>query len=434
MIAALALLVPAYGQEIPFEQYKLDNGLTVVFHVDKSLPQVVVNTWYKVGSGDEVAHRSGFAHLFEHLMFMGTDRLPGNGIDVTMETNGGWNNAFTFEDGTNYYDVGPSNLVGTFLWIEADRMQALGVSMTQEKLDLQREVVRNERRQNYEDRPYGRIEHAYPAMLFPAGHPYDHSAIGSHEDLVAASVGDVKDFFATWYVPNNAILVVAGDFDPAAVKATIASYFGGIPSRALPARVLPPAPTVPVELAREVPDHVDVPQLDLYWHSAAALSDDDARLSLVADLLGAGESSRLYQKLVVTGKAQDLTVLQYGLGRAGFFQIQATAMEGVSVDELRGIIDAELASLAAQGPTEAEMERLRNQKEFGTLAGLQALQDRALTLAQYAAYTGDPGWLAKDLARFRAAKAADLQAVTKKYLTGGTPAKIVVVPEASEAK
>ncbi|MCB9685412.1 MAG: insulinase family protein [Alphaproteobacteria bacterium] len=422
----------ALAQDLPFEQYTLDNGLTVVLHEDHALPQVVVNTWYRVGSKDEVAGRSGFAHLFEHLMFMGTDRLPDNGFDVVMEGHGGWNNAFTFEDGTNYYDVGPAELVDTFLWMEADRMSALGEAMTQEKLDLQRDVVRNERRQNTEDRPYGRVRLYLPQMMYPEGHPYAHSVIGTHEDLMAASLQDVKDFFASWYVPNNAILVVAGDFDPAAVKAAVAHDFGAIPGKPLPERASPEPVTSPTEADRTIEDRVDAARLDLYWHSARALSDDDAKMSLIANLLGGGESSRLYRKLVLTGKAQDVTVFQDGLEWDGTFALRVTALDGTPIEELEAAVREELATLAATPPTDDEMALLRNQLEFGTMYSIQRLQDRALRLAQYAAYTGDPGWLAKDLDRSRRVQAADLSDATRRLLVEGTPVRIVVTPQAEK--
>ncbi len=432
MIVA-TLLSSAGAQELPFEQYEMHNGLVVVLHEDHALPQVVVDVWYRVGSKDEAPGRSGFAHLFEHLMFMGTERLPGNGIDVTMETHGGWNNAFTYEDGTNYYDVGPSNLLPLLLWIEADRMEGLGRAMTQEKLDLQRDVVRNERRQNTEDRPYGSVRLHTPRMMYPAEHPYAHSVIGSHEDLQAATLHDVKDFFSTWYVPDQAVLVVAGDFDPAVAKEQIASLFGKIPRGATArARPAPEPVTAPIDPEETIEDRVDAPQLNLYWHTAEAFSDADAELTLLADLLGGGESSRLYRQLVLTGRAQDLTVYQDGLDWGGQFVVRVTAMPGVSVEDLQATVTAELARLAVEPPTEGEMERLRNQTEYETLSSLQTLQDRALRLAQYAAYTGDPGWLDEDLARFRQATPRGLSAAAKKWLVDGKPARVIVVPRAEE--
>jgi predicted Zn-dependent peptidase len=398
-----------------------------VLAVDHALPEVVVNTWYKVGSGDEVSGRSGFAHLFEHLMFMGTFRLPGSGIDETMEARGGWNNAFTFEDATNYYDVGPSGLLPTLLWMEADRLEQLGQAMTQEKLDLQRDVVRNERRQT-EDEPYGSIEFVSPGVLFPAAHPYGHPVIGTHEDLQAASVDDVKQFFATWYVPNNACLVVAGDFDAAVVKADVARLFGRIPSRTLPVRGAPEPWTGIVQASTTIQDRVDAPQLDLFFHTPAAFAPGEAEVNLLATLLADGESSRLYRKLVATGLAQDVDALENPLQWGGTLEISVTAMPGASMADIESIVRDELDSLATTPPTAAEMEWLHNQASYANLTNLEPLQNRALQLAFYWAYTGDPGYLPNDLARFENATPEGIRDAARTYLGANQAARIVVHP------
>ncbi|MCA9495158.1 MAG: insulinase family protein, partial [Myxococcales bacterium] len=223
-----------------------------------------------------------------------------------------------------------------------------------------------------------------------------------------------------------------GDFDVDAVKATIAHDFGAIPGKPLPQRASPGPVSAPVETDRTIEDRVDAARLDLYWHSARALTDDDARMSLVASLLGGGESSRLYRKLVLTGKAQDVTVYQDGLEWDGSFTLRVTALDGTPIEELEAAVKAELATLAATPPSDDEMALLQNQLEFGTLSSLQRLQDRALRLAQYAAYTGDPGWLAKDLDRFRRVSAADLSDAARRLLVDGTPARIVVIPQAEK--
>ena len=232
----LLVTMNAQAIEIPHEEFQLNNGLNVILHQDDSLPQIVVNLWYGVGSKDEEKGRSGFAHLFEHLMFMGTVNLPGSGFDERMEAHGGWNNAWTSEDATDYYEAGPSNLLETFIWMESDRMRDLARAMTQEKLDLQRDVVRNERRQGVEDTPYGIIWEAMSPALYPEDHPYGHTVIGTHEDLQAAEVEDVVRFFNTWYVPNNASLVIAGDFDPIQASAWVRQYFGSFHPGNLPDR------------------------------------------------------------------------------------------------------------------------------------------------------------------------------------------------------
>ncbi len=422
----------AVEPKIPFERYELPNGLQVVLMVDHSLPQVVVDTWYRVGSKDEAPGRSGFAHLFEHLMFMGTFRLPGSGFDQVMEAEGGWNNAWTMEDATNYYDVGPANLLETFLWMEADRMSALGKAMTGEKLDLQRDVVRNERRQSNEDRPYGMVELELTTALFPAGHPYAHSVIGSHEDLAAATVTDVTGFFDTWYVPNNASLVVAGDFDPAQARVWVERYFGGIARRELPARAVPAPVQAPQKASVTITDQVDFPQLNLFWHSPAKFSSGDAELQLVADLLGSGESARLYTSLVDAGLAQEVQVMQYGLEYGGVFGVTVIPMEGVPVEKVQAIVEGELARLATTPPTAAEMERLGNQHRIGTFLELEPLQNRAESLNRYWAYTGTVDGLAADVARYDSASPAALSSSVSRWLKPELATRILVVPEGAK--
>jgi predicted Zn-dependent peptidase len=434
MFALLATLViaPAARAEaptIPFTRYELPNGLQVLLLEDHRLPQVCVDIWYKVGSKDEVERRSGFAHLFEHLMFMGTFRLPGSGFDQLMEAHGGWNNAWTMEDATNYYDVGPPNLLQSFLWMEADRMQQLGQAMTQEKLDLQRDVVRNERRQSNEDRPYGMVEIELTTAMFPVGHPYAHSVIGSHEDLQAAAVSDVQDFFATWYVPNNASLVVSGDFDPTAARGWIDQYFGVLTRRELPARPAPVAVAAPQKATVTITDQVDYPQLNLFWHSPGAFQAGDAEMSLLADLLGDGESSRLYRKLVDAGLAQSADVFQYGLAYGGIFGVSVIPMTGVTLEQVEAVINAELAAVANVPPSGEEMERLRNQRMVARYQELEPLQNRAESLNRYWAYTGSPDWLSRDIARFAEARPEALSAAAAQYLKPGLASKIVVLPE-----
>ncbi len=432
MLLLLAGLASA--ADIPYERYELANGLQVVLVQDHSLPQVVVDTWYQVGSGNEAPGRSGFAHLFEHLMFMGTFRLPGSGIDQLMEANGGWNNAWTMEDATNYYDVGPPELLATLLWIEADRMQQLGHAMTSEKVDLQREVVKNERRQSYEDEPYAVGQLEVPALMYPKGHPYDHTVIGSHEDLTAASVDDVKAFFASWYVPNNASLVVAGDFDPAAVKPVIEAYFGGIAKHELPTRPNPAVVAAPQKARVTVEDDVDYPQINVYFHTPGSFQSGDAEVQLLGSLLAGGESSRLYKQLVIGGLAQDVSADQMPTKYGSLFVISATANEDVTVAQLETAINAELRQVAVTPASAGEMDRLHNQFEYGFLEGLESLQNRAVQLNQYWAYTGSPDYLAKDLARVRDATAAGLRDAAAKWLKPEQAGVVIVNPRTEGGK
>ncbi len=409
-LTLLALAPTAWALEIPHERYQLDNGLDVVLHHDPTLPQVVINLWYDVGSKDEVAGRSGFAHLFEHLMFMGTTRLPDSGFDDKMEAAGGWNNAWTSEDATDYYDVGPSNLVGTFLWMEADRMEGLDGAMTQDKLDLQRDVVRNERRQSSEDTPYGVAWLEMPTLLYPADHPYGHSVIGTHEDLQAAEVADVVGFFQQWYVPNNAGLVVAGDFDPAAVKSWISRYFGALERVDLPERKVPAQPDKPMKPLLEVTDQVATGKTHLLWHTPAALTEGDAAMDVLSGILTSGRSSRLYRSLLVDKElVQEIDAFQMSQRFGSVFIIEALPTDDHTLEEVEAAIAAEIAAIAADGPAPDELERVQNQIEMSMLQQLESLQSRASALNRYRVMTGDPDWIDEDLARYRAVDAAAVQ-------------------------
>jgi zinc protease len=411
------------------ETFALDNGLQVMLLVDRSLPQVVVNTWYDVGSKDEPAGRSGFAHLFEHLMFMGTTRLPGSGFDDLMEQHGGWNNAWTSEDATDYYDVGPTELLDLLLWMEADRMDGLDGAMTRKKLDLQREVVRNERRQSSEDTPYGVVWLEMNAAMYPPDHPYGHTVIGSHEDLQAATVDDVVNFFRTWYVPNNAGLVVAGDFDPIATKATIQRLFSELPRAELPKRTAPTPVDLPVKPLAEYTDQVQLAKTTMVWHSPAAFQPGDAENDVAATILGSGLSSRLYQALVVEqGIAVEIDAGQYSQTFSSLFVVEATPAEGHTMAEVEAAVDRELQRLATEGPTAVEMERVINQLELAFLQQLEGIQDRAMAINRYRGLTGDPNFTARDLQRYRdvtpagvAAAAARLTA-DRRHISRVTPA------------
>lgn len=419
--------------EIAHHKYQLDNGLTVILHEDHRLPQVVINLWYDVGSKDEEPGRSGFAHLFEHLMFMGTARLPDGGFDALLEGQGGWNNAWTAEDATDYYAAGPSHLAETLLWMEADRLEGLAAAMTQEKLNKQREVVRNERRQTSEDTPYGEVWLVMPEVMYPPTHPYGHPVIGSHADLQAATLADVVRFFSSWYVPNNASLVVAGDFEPEAIKARIAAWFGGLERRELPVSRAIAVPDRPQQALRELTDRVQVPMTVMVWHSPAQLQPGDAELDMVAALLSEGRSSRLYRRMVhEDGTALEVSASQHSQLLGSLFLIEAKPTDGHSLPALEDTIRAEVARLAAEGPTPAEMERVRNQLELSFLQALESLQGRASLLNRYQSLVGDPGHLQADLDRYRAVTAADVQAAAAR-LTPERAAILRVHPDPSAA-
>jgi len=408
----LAFGASAHALEIPHEQYQLDNGLNVILHKDTSLPQVVINIWYNVGSKDEQPGRSGFAHLFEHLMFMGTTRLPGSGFDDLMESHGGWNNAWTSEDATDYYSVGPSNLTRTFLWMEADRMEGLGKAMTTDKLNIQRGVVRNERRQTHEDQPYGGVWLELPRVLYPEGHPYAHSVIGSHEDLQAATLEDVISFFDTWYVPSNASLVVAGDFDEQQVKEDIQTMFGAIPPfSGMIGKVETEDVDTPVQPLTELTDQVQIPLTVMAWHTPASLQPGDADLDLVAAILADGRASRLYNRLVHTDQtALEVSATQWSQHLSSVFIIEGKPTPEHTIEEMEATIMEELTRLAEEGPTDEELERAKNQTSMSFLRNLENLRSRASILNRYHVLTGEPDYLEKDLERYRVATKQSVQA------------------------
>jgi zinc protease len=397
--------------DIPFERYVLPNGLRVILHVDRSSPLVAVNIRYHVGSKDEKPGRTGFAHLFEHLMFMGSKNAPYPSFDALMEAWGGHNNGTTNTDRTNYFEVGPANLLETFLWLEADRLATLPQVISAEELGKQRKVVQNERRQSYENRPYGKAQLLLPDALYPPGHPYRWPTIGSHEDLEAARVEDVRDFFQRFYVPANASLVIAGDFDPAVARPLVERYFGWQARRPVPPKGSAPLPVLARDKALETEDRVALPRLYLTWHSPAVFAPGDADLDLGAAILGAGKSSRLYRALVFEQHiAQDVSAFQSSMLLGGRFTIVATAKPGHTLDELEKAIAVELAKLRAEGPSALEVEGARNRQLADFYRSIDSLEQRADLLNHYEQLFGDPGGFARDIERYRAATPASVRA------------------------
>jgi zinc protease len=389
--------------EIPFSRFELPNGLTVILHEDHRLPLVSVNLWYHVGSKDEPPGRSGFAHIFEHLMFMGTEKHPYPEFDTLIEAAGGSNNATTSSDRTNYFESGPKELLETFLALEADRMAGIGAAMTQEKLDTQREVVRNERRQRYENRPYGAVHLEIPRRIYPPEHPYHQPVIGSHEDLQAASVEDVKDFFSRFYFPRNASLVIAGDFDPDEAKKLVEKHFGPLPSRPGIRRGTAPPASIQGTLRATITDEVELPLSIFVYHSPALYRHGDADLDVVASILGGGKSSRLYERLVYEKKlAQQVSVRQSSSALSSQLLVQALARPGVSQNELEAELDAEIERFQAEGPTQREVDRARNGIETAFWQEIEGLAQRADLLNRYQFHFGDPGGIGRDLERYAA--------------------------------
>jgi zinc protease len=398
--------------KIDFETFELANGLTVILHTDRTSPLVAVNLWYHVGSKDESPGRTGFAHLFEHLMFMGSKHAPYPSFDAIMESWGGHNNGTTSNDRTNYYEIGPRNLLETFLWLEADRLATLAEVITEEELEKQRKVVLNERRQSYDNRPYGRGELRIPEVMYPATHPYHWPTIGSTADLDAATVADVQNFFERFYRPSNASLTIAGDFEPAEARRLVERYFGWQAKRDRPLPPSPPAPSLTEAREETLTDRVQLERLRLTWHAPALFAAGDADLDIAAHVLGGGKSSRLYRTLVYDQRiAQDVFAYQGSQRLASLFHVGVTAKPGHGLDEMQSAVDGELARLAGEGPTAAEVDRARNTHLADFYKSLDHLQTRADLLNHYQYLVGTPDGVALDVARYDAVTPATVRDV-----------------------
>jgi len=417
--APVAAAAQAGPIRVPYVLDTLANGLTLIVHEDHSAPVVTVNTWRHVGSGDETRGRTGFAHLFEHLMFMGSEHAVYPQFDRLLEAAGGNNNGSTNNDRTNYYEEGPANALPLMLWLEADRTGWLLPTMDSAKVDLQRDVVKNERRQGVDNQPYGLAGETIAAMLYPASHPYSWPVIGSMTDLSAASLEDVKNFFRRYYAPNNTTIAVAGDVKAAEVKALVQKYFGEIPRGPAITRNQPAAFSLHADTAAVLEDRVQLPRLYYTWHTVKAWAPDDAALDLVAYLLTGAKNSRLTQTLVYDRQiASQVQAFHDSRRLDGEFDVIATARPGHALPELQTVIDAELARLAASGPTTRELEQAKNAREASFLRGIERVGRKADQLNAYYYQIGEPDGFQRDLDRYQAVTAADIQRVVRTYLTG----------------
>ncbi len=415
---------------LSFEKTTLANGLEVILHEDHSTPIVAVNTWYKVGSGDEKAGRTGLAHLFEHVMFTGSKHVPAGQFDKWLEAAGAIKNGQTTEDRTNYYEVMPSNALPLALWLDADRMGHLLPAMDQAKLDLQRDVVKNERRQRVDNMPYGRAGETFLAALFPANHPYHWPVIGSLVDLGAASLDDVTQFFRTYYAPNNASIVIAGDFNRDSALTWVNRYFGSIPrGPRLPARPVVTAVTVARDTFLVLEDKVTLARVYQVWPTGRIYAPDDAPLDILADVLGGDKNSRLYARLVFDNQvAQDVTVFNNSTKLDGFFHISVTAKPGQTPTRMAEIVTEEIARVAKQGITPRELARAINTRRASFLDRMASVLGKADRLAEYNYFAGTPDYSQQDAARYERVTAADVQRVATQYLTK-PKVVLTVVPE-----
>jgi zinc protease len=429
--ASLAAAPPAIPA-IPFQQFTLPNGLHVILSEDHTAPLVGVEMLYDVGSKDEKPGRTGFAHLFEHLMFQGTVNLPKGESDRLIEAAGGSSNGSTSADRTQYWEQVPSNALEQMLFIQAQRMGALLPTLDQAKLDNQREVVRNERRESYEMKPYGMAWKVLLENLWNPEFPYHWQTIGSHEDLQAASLDDVREFFQRWYGPGNASLAIVGDIDLVKTRALVEKHFGGIPRADPPKRATP----LPVPLAKEkqvtVPDEVQLPRLYLAWQTPKEHADGEAALEVLGDVLATGKSSRLTRRLVMEERiAQNVMAGQQSQALAGMFMVVATPKPGVKPEQIQKVVEEEIARIARDGPTPDELQRAKNRIESQVIFALEPVGGfggRASHLNSYYWETGDPGYLAKDLERFRALTVDEVRAAAAKYLANDRRVALTVVP------
>lgn len=399
-------------------EYKLKNGLRVILHSDRSTPIVTVGTWYHVGSKNEVVGRTGFAHLFEHMMFQGSKNYDSDYFTPLQEA-GGSINGTTNQDRTWYFETVPSNFLELALFMEADRLGNLLPAMTQEKLDNQRDVVKNERRQRVDNQPYGASFEKIGEIMFPKGHPYNWTTIGSLEDLQAASLEDVKSFFRQYYTAQNTILVLSGDFDEKQARTWIEKYFGGIEKGGDITRPNPAQPKLEKEIRVDVDDTLaPLPRRYMVWHSVRQYAPDEPALDILSNILSSGRGSRLQSNLIY-GKemAQQVGAFNGSNEIAGTFQVVATARPGKSLDDIEKEINAEIEKIKTQPPTEDEIARAKNSIESQTIFGLQTVLGKAGQLTNYAGYVGKANYFQADLDRYAKVTAADVQRVANTYLT-----------------
>jgi predicted Zn-dependent peptidase len=423
--------------QLPIDTFRLSNGLFVTLSEDHTAPLVAVNLWYHVGSANERAGRTGFAHLFEHMLFQGSASVAANEHFELVQRAGGTLNGSTWLDRTNYFETVPSNQLALALWLEADRMGRLLPAMTQQKLDTQRDVVKNERRWSVDNQPYGTWWEKLPALAFPSDHPFHHSLIGSMEDLSEASLEDVAQFFATFYTPDNAVLSVAGDFDPAEARRLIEEYYGPIP-RGNGRPPLPPMDLPPTfgEARREVvADAVMLPRLYLAFRSPVFGSDAYYAASMCGAILGLRRGSRLHRSLVRERQvAAEATAFTFDLPKGSdLLVVDVTARPGIDADMLEREVAREIDTLRTEGVTDSDVERALALIETDFITSMQAAGDRADKLSMFATYFGDPRLVNDQVNKYRSVTTADVNAFIRDRLGPDNRASLLYVPREEDA-
>jgi len=434
--AVIAAQSPARPLEVPYRQFQLANGLNVILHRDTSVPIVAVNVWYHVGSANERPGRTGFAHLFEHLMFEGSKNVKEGEFDTLLEAAGGNNNGSTSNDRTNYVIDVPSSALDLALYLESDRMAYLLDTMSPARVDGQRDVVKNERRQSYENRPYGMASIELDKMLWPAGHPYSWPTIGYMEDLTAASYDDVVQFFKRYYAPNNASLVIAGDIDYDRTKALVERWFGEVPKGPALEPIAPPPAVLTGVKRQTMTDRVRLSKLFLGWLTPRIYAPGDATLDVVSSVLAGGKNSRLYKRLIYdTQMAQDVEATQQSGPLGSSFIIEVTVRPDHTVAEVQKAIDEELDKLKQEPPSEREVERAINQIEASFYRRMQRVGGfggKADQLNSYYVAGGGPDFFAEDLARYTSLSRSDVQAAVAQWLPAERRVELIVNPEAGK--
>jgi zinc protease len=425
-------VVPAAAQpriKVEYEQFTLPNGLTVILHRDATTPTIATNIWYHVGSAHEVPGRSGFAHLFEHILFEGSANVPEGRIDEWFEEVGGSPNGSTTRDRTNYMQSFSSNALDLALFIESDRMGHLLPAMSPATVDGQRDVVKNERRQSYDNRPYGLASQLITEELYPSTHPYSWPVIGYMDHLSAASYDDVVNFFRQYYTPNNASLAIAGDIAADEARRLAAKWFADVPRGTAPPPLTAEAPVLTETRRIMLEDRVQLPRLYMTWVSTGAYQQDDAELIALARLLAGGKNSRLFRRLVYELQiADDVSAFQSGGKLGGEFQIMATARRGVTLPELERVILEEIEKVQAETPEARELERIVNQYEVSFLERLERVAAKADQLNAYLFYTGTPDYFNEDLERFRRLTPHAVSGVARRYLDPNRRVVLSIVP------
>jgi len=423
---------------VPYQMFTLPNGLTVILHEDHSVPLVSVNVWYHVGSANEKPGRTGFAHLFEHLMFEGSKNVKEGMFDTLLETAGGGNNASTYEDKTNYYIDVPSNSLDLALYLESDRMGYLLDIVTEATVNGQRDVVKNERRQSYENAPYGMAEVRIPELMYPKNHPYRWPVIGYMEDLTAASAEDVREFFRKYYAPQNASIVIAGDINPAEARKKVEYWFADVkPGKSADPIEVPPV-VLPGIVKDTLTDQVQLPRLSLVWLSPALYAPGDAELDVVASILTGGKNSRLYKRLVYELQvAQSVVAFQASANLGSQFRIDITARPSKEppaqvLEKLKALVDEELAKLRSTPPTDREVQRVLNQTEssfYSRMERVGSFGGKADQLNGYYVQAGNPDWFNEDLSRYMALQPNDIRAAVSRWLVPDKRIELSVVPK-----